>query len=356
VGGEPITEKVLLEVEELDIELSQAAEWVVANAEGASFLRVSYPPESLDRLAEAALEQLSAVERYALVDDAWAAVLAEAMTAASFLSLLEMLTAEHDRSVWARMIGGFQSLDRLLDDASRVEFQAVVHDALVPALAGLTLSPQPEDDDLARQLRGDLIRAMGTIANDHEIQEEAKRTLSEARRDPELVEASIAAAATDVVASIGDEADFNDFLDAFVNSETPQEQLRFLYATADFPEADLHQRVYSMVLDGSVRSQNAHFWLRRSMANAVVGRQTWGFIRDHWDELIELLASSAVVRMVESVVRLNEPGDVDATQAFFTEHPVPQGQKTLDQILERQRVFAALHEREAARFRSIVAG
>lgn len=355
-GGEAVTEKLLLDTETLEIELPQAADWVVANAEGASFVRVSYPPEALDRLAEVALADLTPVERYALVDDAWASVLADSMTASTFLNLLEMLTAEHDRSVWGRMVSGFASLNRLLDDESRVVFNAVVHDALVPALAGLTLSPQPEDTDLARQLRGDLIRAMGTLANDHEIQEEAKRTLAEAMRDPELVEASILAAATDVVASIGDEADFADYIRATEAATTPQEELRYLYATADFPEPALHTQMYERVLDGRIRGQNAHFWLRRSMSNPATMRQTWAFMQENWDALVELLASSAVVRMVESVSRLTAPGDVDATQAFFDTHPVPQGDKTLAQILERQRVNTALHDREALRFRSIVAG
>ena len=156
--------------------------------------------------------------------------------------------------------------------------------------------------------------------------------------------------------SIGDEADFDDFLGSYGSADTPQEQLRCLYATADFPDPALHQRVYDMILAGDVRSQNAHFWLRRSMANPIAGRQTWAFIRDHWDELVDLLASSAVVRMVETVVRLHEPDDNDAAIAFFSDHPVPQGEKTLAQILERQRVLGALRTREAARSRSIVAG
>lgn len=356
IDGEAVTEKILLDTEVVEIELPSPADWVVANAEGASFVRVSYPPDSLDRLAEVSLEGLSAVERYALVDDAWASVLADAMSASSFLNLLEMLTAEHDRSVWARMITGFGALDRMLDDESRVAFNAVVHDALVPALAGLTLSPQPEDTDLARQLRGDLIRAMGTLANDHEIQEEAKRTLAEGMRDPELVEASIVAAATDIVASIGDEADHGDFLVAAEQASTPQEELRYLYATADFPEPSLHQKMYARVLDGRIRSQNAHFWLRRSMINSATREQTWSFIQENWDALCDLLASSAIVRMVEGISRMTDDGDVEAVAAFFEAHPVPQGAKTLAQILERQRVNAALHGREAMRFRSIVAG
>jgi puromycin-sensitive aminopeptidase len=33
-------------------------------------------------------------------------------------------------------------------------------------------------------------------------------------------------------------------------------------------------------------------------------------------------------------------------QAFFSEHPIEQAAKTLEQILERQRVNAAMRERE----------
>jgi hypothetical protein len=35
-------------------------------------------------------------------------------------------------------------------------------------------------------------------------------------------------------------------------------------------------------------------------------------------------------------------------QAFFTEHPIAQSAKTLDQVLERQRVNAALRTRDEA--------
>ena len=37
-------------------------------------------------------------------------------------------------------------------------------------------------------------------------------------------------------------------------------------------------------------------------------------------------------------------------QAFFAEHPIEQAAKTLDQVLERQRVNTALRSRESERF------
>ncbi len=354
VDGAPITDSILIDSESVEIELPAQAEWLVANAEGASFLRVSYPDETREQLALVALEALAPVERYALVDDAWAAVLADEMTANSFLALLEMLTGEFDRSVWVRMISGFGSLDRLLDDDTRTTFESIVHDALAPALAGLTLSPQEDDNDRARQLRGDLIRAMGTLARDHEIQEEAARTVAEGRRDPELVEASIMAAAVDVVASFGDEADHTDFWNASLAASSPQETLRYLHALADFPDDELVDVMRQRILEGEVRSQDGPLWLRRALASRACGRSTWTFIQENWEKLNELFPSSSIVRMVASLTTMVEPGDSAALAEFFDANPVPQGAQTLAQILERQRVNEALQAREAARFRAIL--
>ena len=53
--------------------------------------------------------------------------------------------------------------------------------------------------------------------------------------------------------------------------------------------------------------------------------------------------------MVDSVKLLNRPETVADVQAFFAEHPIEQAAKTLEQILERQRVNAALRQRESER-------
>ncbi len=348
-GEDPRTETFLLNEADATIDLPATAEWAVVNADGTSFVRVSYPPDALDQLASVALEQMSPVERYALVDDSWAAVLAGSMTATAFLDLLESLTAEIDRSVWQRIIAGFAALDHLLSGDARVEFQAIAHDALAPALAGLTLAPQEDEDDRTRQLRGDLIRAMGTIAQDPEIQDEAKRTVSVGRRDGELVEASIMAAAVDVAASLGDDADFDDFIESFRSATTPQEELRYLYATASFPDQHNLAKVEAMILAGEVRSQNAPFWLQRALRNRENADATWTFITENWDALLEALPTSSVVRMLDGLTSHTNPGDVERTAAFFAEHELVHGAATLTQILERQRVGAALRTREADR-------
>ena len=157
------------------------------------------------------------------------------------------------------------------------------------------------------------------------------------------------AAGVDVVAANGDEADFDDFIDAWKSASTPQEELRYLGALCDFPEPELIERIYQLILDGQIRSQNAPMLLRRALVNRDAGRQTWEFITGNWDQLTDMFASSLIVRMVDGLTVLNYPGDVDLVAGFFAEHQVPTGHQTLVQTLERQRVYAALREREAQR-------
>ena len=74
----------------------------------------------------------------------------------------------------------------------------------------------------------------------------------------------------------------------------------------------------------------------------------WRVVREHWDEANDRFPNNAIVRMVDAVKTLTRPEEQADVAAFFAEHPIPQAAKTLEQILERQRVNVALRERAAA--------
>ena len=325
----------------------------VANAEGASFIRVKYDDAHLDALAGAG-PALGAVERYALVDDAWAGVLAGSVSTPAFLNLLEAMSSETDRSVWQRIISGFASLDHLLSGDAQETLAQIAADAFSPALDTLGLAPDPDEDDRTKQLRGDLITAMGKLANNLDVQNECQRTVSVGRRNPELVDPALMAAAVAVTASIGDEADFADFVNEWQTADTPQEEMRYLYALADFPEPEQASELRQMILDGKVRSQNAAFVVARLLSNRNNGRDTWQFITENWGYLNDFLASSSIPRMIATITSLDHPGDDVAAAEFFANNPLPQAEQTLAQILERQRVRVALRERESARLSSAI--
>ncbi len=343
----PSVERLLLDTDPATIEGIDPAHPLVVNSSGSGFYRVLYPDAHREALAAVAVDHLNPVERYALIDDTWSAVLAGQTTTPSFLTLLEAMTGESDRSVWQRLIGGYSRLRRLVDGEARERLEEITHDALAPALAGLGLSPGPDDDDRRRQLRADLVRGLGVVANDPDIQDEAKRASATGLRNPELVDSSLLAAAIDVVAAGGDEADFDDFIRAWKAATTPQSELRYLGALTDFPDPALVEQVYGLILDGSVRTQNAPFLLRRALLNEHCGHRTWQFITQHWDRLVDTFASSLIVRMLEGINALDTEADREAVAGFFSQHSVPSGQRTLQQILERQRVEVSLRQRES---------
>jgi puromycin-sensitive aminopeptidase len=157
------------------------------------------------------------------------------------------------------------------------------------------------------------------------------------------------AAATSVVAATGDVETYEHMLERFRNGSTPQEQLRHLYALTEFDDADLILRTCEFAMSDEVKTQNAPFVLRQAIANRYHGVLAWAFVRDHWSQANDRFPSNTIVRMVDGVKLINDPIAVAEIQQFFADHEIKQATNTLAQILERQRVNAALRAREAVR-------
>ena len=58
--------------------------------------------------------------------------------------------------------------------------------------------------------------------------------------------------------------------------------------------------------------------------------------------------------MIDPVKLLTAPAAVADVQSFFSEHQVPEAVKTLEQVLERQHVNAAIRSRESAGLTSLL--
>ncbi len=353
-GADRTLTQIILGTEPVQIPLPEGAHLVV-NADGASFVRVAYPPAMLENLSSLDNNELSELERYALIDDTWASVQAGTTSTTTFLTLLEAMAAETSRTVWQRIISGLDRLESLVAADAKEGFRVIAHDILSPMLANVGLTPVEDEPQRDRQLRADLVKAMGTIAEDPDVQSECQRTVSVGRRDSELVDPGLMSAAIGVAAHVGDEADFADYAAEYTTNTNPQQQLRFLYGLTGFPSDELVGQFRQMVIDGGIRSQDAPFALRVALTNPAAALPTWEFIKENWDKLKELFASGSMSRMLEGVASLDTPDMVEDVAAFVADHPLPQAEKTVQQILEKQRVNSALRLREAERLSSFVA-
>ncbi len=338
---------VLLDAESTRVTLDDPAAPIVVNAGGHGFYRVAYSDELLGRLAGRALAELDTLERYNLVDDAWSSVVAGRLAAADFLRFVEGFADERDAAVWQAILVGLRGTGRLLGDDDFGRYQARVAALLRPVVADLG-DPVDGESDLVGKLRGSLVAALAILGGDADTIARARAIYDASTTDPAGVDPELVAAATSVVAASGGIDDYERLLDGFKNAATPQDSLRHLYALAEFDDEELVLRTCELCMSGEVKTQNAPFVLRFCIANRRHGAAAWRFVRQHWGDANAAFPNHTIVRMVDSVKLLTEETVVADVQSFFAEHPIPQGAKTLDQILERQRVNAALRARESA--------
>ncbi len=329
---------------------------VVVNAGGSGYFRVDYDDTLRSRLDTDALAEMSTLERYNLVDDAWAATVAGDLSASELLSFLEAFEGERDHAVWQAIVIALRGLSRLLDDGPAFEaFRSRVRALAAPALADLG-EPEDGESDLTAKLRGLLVGAVGVLGGDVGIQARCRELFDDAANDPTSVDPELTAAATSVVAATGDATTYARLRDGFLHGATPQDQLRQLYALAEFDDEALLLETCQFAMTGAVKTQNAPFLLRLAIANRRHGAAAWAFVRDNWDEANSRFPSNTIGRMIDTVRLLNTPELVDDAASFFADHPIEQAAKTLDQVLERQRVNTALRSREAASFAAFLTG
>ncbi len=344
-GGASDDGRVLLEGDERRVKVPAGFTAALVNAGGHGFYRVRYAPDLLEALVQR-LDALEPIERFNLVNDAWAATNAGLIPVTEYLELTARFRGERDRNVWAVIIGSFPALTRGTAPGSRPHLEALVRDRVAPAVAALGWTPRAGEDELTRQLRGDLLRALGTIGNDAATQADAatRYAAHDARTDeldPNVLPALIA-----ILATAGDKTRYREFRERFRAATTPQEEQRYLYALAAFRPPELVGQTLTMTVNGDIRTQDAPF-VNRSMLMAVHARElAWRFVKDNWDAMDGLYPKHALRRMSEGVTGLATPELERDVHHFFTGRKIDLGGKQLAQYFEQLRIAVELGRRD----------
>jgi len=319
---------------------------VVVNAGGWGFYRVHYPPQALHALADR-IADLEPLERCNLLSDAWAAVLAARTDLGDFLALCEAMarSGEVDPDVWAQATGALGFLDHALDGEARDALARYTRRLAGPAFARLGWEPAPGESERTGTVRAQLLSVLGTVGADPDIHRECARRQADDDAGVTPVAPDLAAAVATVAATVGGPAEFDRFLERSRRAATPQEEIRFLYALAAFADEQLAARTFELALT-EVRTQNAPFLVQLLLTNRTTGPATWGRLSAAWDRLLARIPATTVPRMLEGVkVLCRDSALASEIASFLTTHPVPTGQRTVDQIVERLGVNVTVAQR-----------
>jgi puromycin-sensitive aminopeptidase len=319
---------------------------VLVNAGGHGFYRVRYSGELLDRLLAQLPSGLAPIERFNLVNDTWAATVAGLVPATQYLDLAVRLRGERDRNVWTSLLASMHALNRVIRAEDRPHLERFVRELVGPAVAELGWAPAPGDDDLIRQLRGDLLRALGTLGNDATIQARAAALYAEALTDPRAVDANVLPALIGILAHVGDATRHAEFAERFRSAATPQEEQRYLYALAAFRPRPLIEQTLAKTVNGEIRTQDAPFVARAMLMSVDARELTWAFIKSQWDTMDRMYPKHGLRRMCEGVTGLATPELERDVHGFFAGRQIELGGRTLEQYLEQLRIAVTLRERE----------
>jgi puromycin-sensitive aminopeptidase len=320
-------------------------QFVVVNDSGHGFYRVRYGPRLLERLLDAGLKTLAPIERFNLINDSWACTVAGLMPVAAYLELTGRFTDERDKNVWAILIDSFSFLNRVIDPSHRPVLEAFVRTRVSPAVSAVGWTPQSGENDLTRQLRSELIGALGRLGNDPGTQTRAVEFYATSRKDPGAVDPNLLPALVGILAFTGDEARYEEFAERFKKAVTPQEERRYLFSLAMFRQPALLDRTLAKTLDGEIRVQDAPFMVSAVMGNVYGREQGWRFVRNNWDLLDRRFPKQGLRRMCGGITGLCEPELERDVRQFFESRKIDLGGKTLEQYLEQLRIAVSFAER-----------
>ncbi len=340
--------KVLLNAQGATLTIPVGTAAVLVNAGGHGFYRVHYDTASLGAL-HSLFPRLAAVERYQIVSDTWASVLAGELRAQSFLDLTAAFGSERDANVWSAILAGLRGLYAVVNEDGREIIAARVRALLLPVLTELGWNPVAGESSLTGELRGQIIGALGGLGSAPEVLSLLDAKLSAVISGAGTVPPDVAPALITLGARHGNAERYTQYQQARTTAATTQEERRFLMAMGQFVEPSLLARTLAATLTDEFRSQDAPMLLTTMLAHRENGPVSWAFVKNNWAALVERFPQNLLPRMVEGIQNLTDPLVEPDVRAFFTTgegSALAAKTKTIQQNLESLHVNAGLRRRE----------
>jgi puromycin-sensitive aminopeptidase len=336
---------VMLDSKEKSIYLGNDVKWVLANSGGSGFYRTRYETALTSKVA---ISELSIGERYNLVSDTWACVRAGLVTSTDYHDVIKEFADETDPNVMGIIIGSLGTLLDVLPKANRESFRAFTRELFNPTLARLGWQERPGESVQDKQLRGKVIDTLGCTARDQAVADKGKALFRQYLVDKSVVPNNVAPSLVWITASSGDEAQYEEFLRFYKESQNPQEKMRYLYALAYFDDEELLRRSLASIINGTVRVQDAHSLLAMIL-DSEIQDEAWAFVQKNWDYLVGHLSETGIISLVSSFSALSTPELEQQVRDFIAAHPVRGGNKQVAQMLENLRLNVSFRERELDR-------
>jgi aminopeptidase N len=320
---------------------------IVANAGDSGYYRVQYDTPVFLRL-DADLKSLAPLDRLRLFSDTFALVQAGRAEVTRYLSLVDALGDEIDRTIWDQVIGSLRFLCDLMDKpeerAAFARFQAQV---LQRPFSHIGWDPKPGEPADTALLRRSLIEALGR-AGDKAVVREARARL--AARGSKPLDPAIRPAVLNVVGRYADESAFKALLARMRTATDTDGKWQALAALRQMQDPELLRQLMELMLTDELPPGDAVFNLTHVGADSGRVELGWRFVLARLPDILAKASAPGRLYVLPDAARgFSDAARADeliaVTRAHLDATALYQAEKAADWI----RLKAAVKEREAAR-------
>jgi puromycin-sensitive aminopeptidase len=337
---------ILMEQQETEVSLVwkpglDSSDWVKVNAGQTGFYRVNYPAEGWEKLRSAVeQQQLPAIDRLGVQNDAYALARAGHLPATQFLSLAESYKGETDSSVWSDLATNLRGMENLLQDQIFFpQFHSFAGALFQQIAKQVGWDAKPGEGHLDSLLRTTVLGQAGSYGDPH-VLAEAKTRFARFLNEPSSVHPDLRGLVYSLTAQEGDRSTYDALWKLEKKADLHEERMRLLGALTRFPQKDILQDVLERSLSSEVRSQDSILVVISVAGNKHGKELAWEFIKANWDEFDHRYGQGgfAIMRLVSITGAFTTQGKAQEVEEFFRTHPTPSALRTIQQSLERIRL------------------
>ncbi len=313
----------------------------LVNAGGWGTYRTAYGATELEAIASS-LSTLAPLERFTLLADTWAAVLAGQSELSGYLTLIESLGTAVEPPVWQAIHAALAALARVISDEARPTLATLARQLATPLFNELGWDAADGEDENAPTLRATVLTLLGVIGADEGVRAEAVR-----RFEADTMAGDIATSVLSIVGSVNRPEHFATMLERLRATDNPQVRDRYHVGIASFASPELGVQAFELCRD-ELRTQDAPYVVRQLLANRTQGPAVFDALCASWDDVLQRFPENSHSRMLSGIALLySSPAVAENVTAFLRSHPIATGQRSVEQDLERLSIGVALGERLA---------
>ncbi|HET9837822.1 MAG TPA: M1 family aminopeptidase [Candidatus Angelobacter sp.] len=311
------------------------APWVFVNSNAAGYYRTQYDKADFDKLSAVVGTELSTAERISLVHDEAALVGSGQESLTTFLNLVTALNQDSQHSLVESYAAMLEYLNGyVLPAADAGAFRTWVRASFGPMLRKIGWTPAENENADTRSLRADLVRLLGYAGEDPEAIRQSTSLAQQYVKEPNSVDPSLAKTVLAVAARFGNEALFEQYVNALEQVGSPEHYYNVFATLSEFRDPAIVQKALELSVSDKVRNQDAAYVIAGLLVNPDNQKVAWEWVKTHWAAVEMKSTTGSAPGIVNATRGFCSKEMRDDVQAFFAEHKVASAERVLKQSYE----------------------